>query len=167
MPDLVCTLSFSTVRVLLWFLNYLTKRSIVTFGALECLLSRVSHLMKFHQLRVLLYFFKLLDSEKLLPHFLHLNCLSPVWFFHVSSIHQILMSSCQTLCTHSNFFTVGVLLEWGFSKLLDEEKLLSHLVHLNVLSPVWVLSSNYHVTSSHLNVNLFPHFVHKNCFSSV
>ena len=52
-------------------LSYLTKSIIVTFGALEYLLSHVSPLMKFHQLRVLLCFFKPPDSEKLLPHFLH------------------------------------------------------------------------------------------------
>ena len=109
-------------------LIYLTKRSTVTFGALECLLSRVSPLMNFHQLRVLLYFFKPPDSEKLLPHFLHLNCLSPVWSLHISSIHQILRSSCQSMCTHS-FSTVGRVLLY-LSMSFDEEKLLSHLVHL-------------------------------------
>ena len=73
----------------------------------------------------LLCFFKPPDSEKLLPLFLHLNCLSRVWSLHVSSIHQILRSSCQTMCTHS-FSTVGGLLIKSF----DEEKQLSHLVHL-------------------------------------
>ena len=60
-----------------------------------------------------------------------------MWFSHFSSIHLFLGSSCQTFCTLS-FSTVGVLL-WLF-KPFEEEKLLSHLVHLNALSPVWVLS---------------------------
>ena len=65
----------------------------------------------------LLCFFKPPDSEKLLPLFLHLNCLSRVWSLHVSSIHQILRSSCQTMCTHS-FSTVGGVLLYLLSHLM-------------------------------------------------
>ena len=79
--------------------------------------------------------FKSSHPENLLPHFGHKKYFSPVCFSHFSSIHLFLGSSCQTFCTHS-FSTVGVLL-WLF-KPFDEEKLLSHLVHLNAFSHVWV-----------------------------
>ena len=49
------------------------------------------------KLWVLSCFLKSSDPENPLPHFLHLNCFTPVWSPHVSSIHQILMRSCQTL----------------------------------------------------------------------
>ena len=65
--------------------SYVMKRSSVTFGALERILSCVSPFVKYLPLRVILCFFT--HSA--------LNCFSPLWSPHVSSIHQILRRSCR------------------------------------------------------------------------
>jgi hypothetical protein len=60
---------FSPVWFPLWIFTWCGKAP-VTFGALQWLFPS----------RILWWYFKSLDHEKLLPHFMHLNGFSPLWF---------------------------------------------------------------------------------------
>ena len=68
LPHLMHLYGFSPVWFLSWILTWCGKAP-VTFGALQWLFPS----------RTLWWYFKYLD-QKLLPHFMHLNGFSPVWF---------------------------------------------------------------------------------------
>ena len=71
---------------------------------------------------------KSLDHEKLLPHFMHLNCFSPLWFISWIVLWKI-------ICDFNGCFLHGS--SDGTFKHFDPEKLLPHFVQLNGFSPVW------------------------------
>ena len=74
------------------------------------------------------HLFKSLDHEKLLPHFMHLNGFSPLWF-----LSWIMM--WKSSWDFNGFFPSWIL-GW-YSKYFDPEKPLPHFVQLNGFSPVW------------------------------
>ena len=74
------------------------------------------------------HLFKSLDHEKLLPHFMHLNCFSPLSF-----LSWIVM--WKSSWDFNGFFPSWIL--WWYSKYFDPEKLLPHFVQLNGFSPAW------------------------------
>ena len=105
-PSMYCRSPFIFLSFIWWW-GAIPNRLLSSFFKIfneEKQWSHLEHLNAFSpvwvfswKLWVLSCFLKSSDPENPLPHFLHLNCFTPVWSPHVSSIHQILMRSCQTL----------------------------------------------------------------------
>ena len=98
---------------------------------MEKFLSHLGALQWLFPSRILWWYFKSLDHEKLLPHLMHLNGFSPLWFLSWIVLWKI-------ICDFNGFFLHGS--SDGTFKYFDPEKLLPHFVQLNGFSPVWFLS---------------------------